>query len=636
MWFSLFAVVLILAITFYQGLHGLFSAVIMCILTVLASALAFGLYENVFFAFLVDRQPEHGRAIAMMSIFIVSLLVLRVLADALIKNNQTYPMYVDRAGGGLFGFITAMIMVGMLTIGFQMLPFHDTFLGFERYTLVDASGQPVKLRDPADPNSLPPAHEGLRLRRNSVWLSPGQFTATLAGYLSDNALRGETPMSEVYPDFMGTLHHLRADMSPDDRHLAGRDGLTVEGYWDVRPEDVSTPEYLIDGSTAKVRYKPVKGDLPSGSKRMAVRVALDVEKTKSTGGKINFVPEQVRLVAREREGGPAKEFFLTAMSSPHNASRTRHMFVTVHPGELISLTPTGGSERVDFVFTVPESTGFKPLYIDFKLDARAEWPASRNLNEKPPAPVNAAAAGGGNTAAPGNNAALPVTPSPGTGSSTPTAAPPPTNGITLRPGQVNTADQRNRVSSIGRSSNESKFTDELPFTLTNYGAIRKEGTNPLVSGQINAVLDNNWVPIPGTMPPISRFAVPENERLLQLSATKHRPESWLGGILGQARDKIGDIYVLDASGKEHRFAGTYMVAEINGQWIFELNYLNPQESEFGHAPKFDFGKIKRSDLKGDYALYYLFRVPPGTHITRLNTGGQQQVDLTADNLVAPN
>ena len=119
MWLSLFAIVLILAITFYQGLHGLFSSVIMCILTVLSAALAFGLYEVVYASFLIEHQPDHGRAIALVGIFIVTLLVLRVAVDAIITGNMQFPIYVDRAVGGAFSFVTAMVIVGMLTIGFQ-------------------------------------------------------------------------------------------------------------------------------------------------------------------------------------------------------------------------------------------------------------------------------------------------------------------------------------------------------------------------------------------------------------------------------------------------------------------------------------------------------------------------------------
>ena len=40
MWFSLFVTVLILTITFYQGLQGLFSALINCVLAILSAVLA--------------------------------------------------------------------------------------------------------------------------------------------------------------------------------------------------------------------------------------------------------------------------------------------------------------------------------------------------------------------------------------------------------------------------------------------------------------------------------------------------------------------------------------------------------------------------------------------------------------------
>ena len=90
MWLSFFAVILVLAITFYQALHGLFSSVIMCFLTVLSAALAFALYEPIYASFLVDHQPEHGRAIALMGVFIVTLLVLRTIVDVVIPGNMQF------------------------------------------------------------------------------------------------------------------------------------------------------------------------------------------------------------------------------------------------------------------------------------------------------------------------------------------------------------------------------------------------------------------------------------------------------------------------------------------------------------------------------------------------------------------
>ncbi len=145
MWFSLFATVLILAAAFYQGLQGLFSSLITCILTILSAALAFGLYEDLYFALLISYQPDHGRAIALLAIFVITLLVLRMVSDQLIQGNMQFSLYVDRAGGGVFGFVTAMIIIGMLAIGFQMLPFGPAILGFNRHgDVLDAeSGRPM-------------------------------------------------------------------------------------------------------------------------------------------------------------------------------------------------------------------------------------------------------------------------------------------------------------------------------------------------------------------------------------------------------------------------------------------------------------------------------------------------------------
>src|SRR5512146_2419887 len=103
MWFSLFSVVLILCIAFFQALQGLFSSVIMCMLTILSAALAFGTYEDLCYAYLINRMPEQGEAVALLAVFILSLLILRTLADNVIKGNMQFPVWVDRIAGGALG-----------------------------------------------------------------------------------------------------------------------------------------------------------------------------------------------------------------------------------------------------------------------------------------------------------------------------------------------------------------------------------------------------------------------------------------------------------------------------------------------------------------------------------------------------
>src|SRR5690606_30940774 len=128
-----------------------------------------------------------------------TLLVLRTIYDALIAHNMRFPVYVDRIGGGVFGLVTGFIVVGMLTIGFQLLPFPPSFLGFSRYTLVDAETReaiPWPSKRDEDPTALPRRDwSKVEMRRESTWLNPAGFTLSLVSHLSSNSLRGREDVS---------------------------------------------------------------------------------------------------------------------------------------------------------------------------------------------------------------------------------------------------------------------------------------------------------------------------------------------------------------------------------------------------------------------------------------------------------
>ena len=79
MWLSLAAIALILAVTYFQALHGMFSAVIMCMLTILSAALAFGAYERLNELALADPLPDHGRAVAFIVVFVAAALLFGTL-----------------------------------------------------------------------------------------------------------------------------------------------------------------------------------------------------------------------------------------------------------------------------------------------------------------------------------------------------------------------------------------------------------------------------------------------------------------------------------------------------------------------------------------------------------------------------
>jgi len=124
--------VLILGIAFYQVVQGLFSALVMSVLTVLCAAAGFALYEPL--AELVrPYQPAHADAGALIAIFIISLLVLRTLTDKFIPGNVVLGIWPDRIVGGALGIITGMILVGVLMVALQLLPFGASVMTYEPF-----------------------------------------------------------------------------------------------------------------------------------------------------------------------------------------------------------------------------------------------------------------------------------------------------------------------------------------------------------------------------------------------------------------------------------------------------------------------------------------------------------------------
>ena len=623
MWFSLFAVVLILTITFFQGLQGLFSAVITCFLTILAAALAFGLYEDVYYAALLDRQPDHGRAIALMAVFVVSLLILRTVFDLMITGNMRFPVLVDRIGGGVVGLFTAMLIVGTLAVGLQMLPFGPTFLGFSRFQAVDkATGQVLATTSekPDDIRNFPTKinWSTAELRPRSMWLSPDALTVSVASHLSNNALRGRNAMSSVYPDLLRSVYAARSGYFQETRHAVPAGAVRVERYENMPPRSLYTRERPKDGgggAEIPMTLKLSTEQPAPGHKWVVVRAT--VESTARDEDNVHrFTSDQVRLVGGDKADGPAKEFFLVGVNIPQQPR-----WVKVYRGEQIERD--AAQLKVDWIFEVPDSPSFQPRFVEYKQNARAEIPAQVVDPKKPKAAIAplppAGKKGDKEEKEPKEGTAPDSGADTGSQGVSNTSPPPPPGG--------------DRISGLGQARKDSTFSDQLPIRLVNYtGQDLQVNNGTLNGGRIKAVLNPDWTSKEGTEQPIERFQVPDGKVMLQLSVEKLQPQSWLGSIYGGMIDNIGDFYMVDAKGTNYRPVGSYAMAVAGGQARFELIYFDDVARDMARLPKFE--TIKASNMTGNYSVFYLFHVPPGTQPAKLHTG-RTPVDLTALNLVAP-
>jgi uncharacterized membrane protein required for colicin V production len=636
MWFSLFATVLILAITFYQGLQGLFTALITCVLTILSAALAFGYYENIYYALLLDRQPDHGRAIALIGVFLVSLLVLRGIFDAVIASNMHFHIYADRIGGGFFGLITAMIVVGMLTIGFQLLPFPPSFLAFTRYQLVERDSRtpipwtPEKKDD--DPAALPARDwETVERVRQNTWINPDGFTVALVNHLSSNALRGREDVTfhELYPDFLAQAHFARANPLGRSRPTVDAGTISVSKYYDIQPREVmreepAPPVKDSSGGQSKnmIRLRPAQPP-ETGQKYLAVRVSFD-SKTRDSDSILRFTTDQVRLFGRTKAGEPLRIYTPRAINSP--AKQAGAVFVRIFEGQAI--WREGEAANVaDLVFVVPED--FKPEFLEFKQNARADINASMYASkpaERPPALIEGKPVqrGARPRALPREDDAPPTPEEISGQTSVGTTATPSSTG-----GKPRIQD---RVSGLG-PARKAFFSDELPFRLTQYSAQDLEMTGTAIrGGRVTVQLSDDWQAPEGSERPIERFHVPQGKHLLQVDFEKLQPGSFLGRAMGMARDTVANYTIKLEGGGEVFPIAAFAIAELGGQNVFELIYLNEEAQAANRKPVLE--RIRPRDLQGDYAYYLVFPLPPGGKPVELNTG-RQNVDLRSFNLQAP-
>ena len=137
------ATVLILAMTAFLLSQGLFSSMIMAVLSMLCATFALNAYPALASEYLYGRQGPVADGAAILALFVLPLIGTRLLADFLVPKNVEFTIWVDRIGGGVFGFFASLTMVGMILVIMQVLPFGDSVMGYRSHdNALQRSGRP--------------------------------------------------------------------------------------------------------------------------------------------------------------------------------------------------------------------------------------------------------------------------------------------------------------------------------------------------------------------------------------------------------------------------------------------------------------------------------------------------------------
>lgn len=254
--FTGIVVVLIIAIAFYQALQGLFSSIVLAVLSILCALLALACYEPLAKSMLYGPQPATADAIALIAMFVLSLLGLRVVCDMVVKDNVTFGTWPDRIGGGLVGLFSGTVLVGVLTLAAQMLPFGTSVLGYE------------------------PFDETLRPKHRLAPFYPDEFVIALAEKFSVSSLGCGRSFAKAHDNLRLELLCARNMNGADQRVDAPEGSLTVKAVY--CPDEKTIRTWQRDTE------KTVEGALTARTdtqKICVVRVAVADTVREPTGAK---------------------------------------------------------------------------------------------------------------------------------------------------------------------------------------------------------------------------------------------------------------------------------------------------------------------------------------------------------------
>ncbi len=329
MWLNLLVLLMLVLITFFQGLQGLFSATILLVLSVISMVVAFGFYEDLYSGLLAQWLPGAGEAVSLMLLFLGTLIVLRLIVDLGIKGNVKIPRNLDRIGGGAVAFFAAMVLTGVAMTAVQMLPAERHVLGFARFNEVNGS-----------------------VVEKGLWFGPDRFAVGLSRVILDGGFSAkasrEGKFQEVHPDLLAEL---------DARRSAGVPRPVKPGELSLKVDQVWFPD--------QIRPADGKELIPPRSGRfVGVRVDQSGPLPKA------FTPQQMRLVVTR---GSSVEAHPAVAAGLDTAAP-----IPVEPLSIYKMQ----SGAMNLVYEVP--TGADAWYVTFDGRSRGEVTKSEPDDQKTP------------------------------------------------------------------------------------------------------------------------------------------------------------------------------------------------------------------------------------------------------------
>lgn len=315
---NLFVIGLVLLIAYWWGSQGLFSSFLHLVATICAGAVALAVWEPLHLLILEKTSNlllnGMGRGLALLLPFLLCLLIFRVLLDKLAPANLKFPHWADLSVGGVLGFASGTIIVGLTLISFGFFQSKDDFMGYHGYQRSRGNGQVALI--------------------NGLWYPAHQHTSRFYEAISKSSFGSSTSLAQYSPE-LGKQWTLYRD---------SHDGGKASSF--MNPEGMSVLGYARD---------------PENPQRLFVEVRFN-SRGFDFGRQLTITAAQVRLIEAPTSRTEVADVAYPAAWFQGHDERTRQEFNNYHEFNSISniMSSEPGKSELDAVFEFRVPADFSP------------------------------------------------------------------------------------------------------------------------------------------------------------------------------------------------------------------------------------------------------------------------------------
>jgi hypothetical protein len=303
----LIVLLLVGGVAFFHYKQGLFSATLSAILATISAIVAMSYQEVIARSVLQGKMADLANAVALVVLFALIFLILRIIFDLIAPGNVTVPVTLNKVGGALGGAVAGLVAAGVLVTAAQMLPFGPSILGYARIEVssdaIPATLPPPKQNTSTAINFLMKADKVEDAVHTHLLLPVDDLVVGITSHVSSGGALAGQSMAAVHESYLDELFLQRVGIQAGAKHVAvnvpgGASQATVQGVFALNGQpplkvlDAEFPAVAIHDRWAS----PIETSLkPTGSDAiLVVRVLLSRESA-DTDGNARLSPGSVRL-----------------------------------------------------------------------------------------------------------------------------------------------------------------------------------------------------------------------------------------------------------------------------------------------------------------------------------------------------